>query len=95
MAYRLKKEGKKLVLLKISIDVAEWEDTLFSDMNATDTEHSHGGSLAALRKVKFDAVKRNYVSRNNEDFKYHQAEILVKTTIPKEFIVNLNNPETM
>lgn len=92
MAYRLKQEGKTLVLLKIRIDVAEWEGTLFSNINATDVGHSHGGSLSDLQKIRWSAVKRNYVSREDEDFKYHQAEILVKTAIPKEFIVNLDNP---
>ena len=92
MAYRLKQEGKTLVLLKIRIDVAEWEGTLFSNINATDVGHSHGGSLSDLQKIRWAAVKRNYVSREDEDFKYHQAEILVKTAIPKEFIVNLDNP---
>ena len=92
MAYRLKQEGKTLVLLKIRIDVAEWEGTLFSNINATDGGHSHGGTLSDLQKIRWSAVKRNYVSREDEDFKYHQAEILVKTAIPKEFIVNLDNP---
>lgn len=92
MAYKHKLAGKNLVLLQIKIDVALWEETLFSNMNATDNEHSHGGSLNDLKRIDFAAVKKNYVSRDDEDFKYHQAEILVKTAIPKEFIVNLDNP---
>lgn len=93
MAYRLKIEGKRLVLLKIKIDVAMWNDTLFSNMNATDLRHSHGGSIIDLQNVRFDAVKKSYVSKEDEDFKYHQAEILVKTVVPIEFIVNLDSPE--
>ena len=92
MAYKHKLAGKNLVLLQIKIDVALWEETLFSNMNATDNEHSHGGSLNDLKQIDFAAVKKNYVRRDDEDFKYHQAEILVKTAIPKEFIVNLDNP---
>lgn len=92
MAYKHKLAGKKLVLLMIKIDVALWEDTLFSNMNATDNEHSHGGSLNDLKRIDFAAVKKNFVSRDDSDFKFHQAEILVKTAIPKEFIVNLDNP---
>lgn len=92
MAYKHKLAGKNLVLLQIKIDVALWEETLFSNMNATDNEHSHGGSLNDLKRIDFAAVKKNYVRRDDEDFKYHQAEILVKTAIPKEFIVNLDNP---
>lgn len=93
MAYRHKKDGKRLVLLKIKTDVALWERTLFSDINATDSDHHAGGTLYDLKRVNFVAVKKTYVSRDDNDFKHHQAEILVKTVIPKEFIVNLDNPE--
>lgn len=93
MTYRHKKDGKRLVLLKIKTDVALWENTLFTDINATDNNHSCGGSIEDLKKVNFVAVKKTYVSREDKDFKYHQAEILVKTVIPKEFIINLDNPE--
>lgn len=93
MAYRHKKDGKRLVLLKIKTDVALWERTLFSDINATDSNHHVGGTLYDLKRVNFVAVKKTYVSRDDNDFKHHQAEILVKTVIPKEFIVNLDNPE--
>ena len=92
MSYRLKTEGKRIVLLKIQTDVALWKDTLFSDINAADKNHSHGGSLTDLQKVNFTAVKRNFVRRDDADFKYHQAEVLVKTAIPKELILNLDNP---
>ena len=93
MAYRHKKDGKRLVLLKIKTDVALWERTLFSDINATDSNHHVGGTLYDLKRVNFVAVKKTYVSRDDNDFKHHQAEILVKTVIPKEFIVNLDDPE--
>ena len=93
MAHRHKIAGKRLVLLKIKTDVALWERTLFSDINATDSNHHVGGSLYDLKRVNFVAVKKTYVSRDDNDFKHHQAEILVKTVIPKEFIVNLDNPE--
>ncbi|MBQ7342209.1 MAG: DUF4433 domain-containing protein [Alistipes sp.] len=93
MAYRHKKDGKRLVLLKIKTDVALWENTQFSDINATDGNHFCGKALNDLKRVNFVAVKKTYVSREDKDFKHHQAEILVKTVIPKEFIINLDNPE--
>ena len=92
MAHRHKIAGKRLVLLKIKTDVALWERTLFSDINATDSNHHAGGSLYDLKRVNFVAVKKTYVSRDDNDFKHHQAEILVKTVIPIEYIVNLDNP---
>lgn len=93
MMWRLKQMGYDLVLLKIKVDAAVLRDTLFSDMNATDNQHSHGGSLQDLKKIKFSATKRRYVSRDDADFKYHQAEVMVKTFIPAEYIVNLDYPQ--
>jgi len=92
MIYRLQQTGKQLVLLKIMIEVATLEDTLFSNVNATDSNHSHGGSLSDLQKVNFNAVKRNYVRRDDEDFKLHQAEIMVKTFVPIKYIINIDSP---
>ena len=92
MAYRLQQQGIPLVLLKIDIEVATWKDTKFSNINAADSNHSHGGNISDLRKVDFEAVKRNYVSRDDDDFKTHQAEVMVKTFIPAKYIINLDSP---
>lgn len=92
MQYRHKCNGVRLVLLKIDKEVATWKDTLFSDINATDNNHHCGGSFDDLKKVNFSAVKRSYVSRDDADFKPHQAEILVRTFIPVKYIKNIDNP---
>ena len=65
---------------------------LFSDINAADSSHRHGGSIEDLKRVNFNAVKRNYVSRDDVDFKLHQAEVMVKTFIPVRYILNLDSP---
>lgn len=90
MAYRLKKSGSDIVVLKISRDVALIKDTLYSNMNATDNSHIQGGSLEDLKAVNFEATKMEYVSRDNANFKPHQAEVMVKTFIPIKFILNLD-----
>lgn len=92
MIFKHQQNGIDLVLLKIDIEVATWKDSLFSDINATDNNHHHGGSNSNLRMVNFDAVKRNYVSRDDDDFKPHQAEVMVKTFIPAKYIINLDSP---
>gem|GEM_PF-2162961 len=92
MAYRLQQNGVSLVLLKIDIEVATWKETQFSDINAADSNHNRGGTLSDLRMVDFHAVKRNYVSRSDDDFKPHQAEVMVKTFIPAKYIINLDSP---
>lgn len=89
MAYRLKQSGSNIVILKIKVDVALLKDTLFSDINAADKLHSHGSGLEDLKKVDFNATKRHYVSKNDEDFKSHQAEVMVKTFIPLKYIINI------
>jgi hypothetical protein len=96
MAYRKHKEGADLVLLIIKIDVASFKDTLFSDRNAASNSFSYGGGLDDLRKVNIAATKRNYVSRDEgEIFAQHQAECMVKTFIPIEYIENIDNPQIM
>lgn len=89
MAYRLQQSGSDIKVLRIKIDVALLKDTLFSDINAADKLHTHGGSLEDLKRVNFTATKRHYVSKNEEDFKPHQAEVMVKTFVPLKYIENI------
>lgn len=91
MAYRLQQSGSDIVILKIEVDVALLKGTLFSDINAADKLHTHGGELDDLKRVNFNATKRNYVRKDDDDFKPHQAEVMVKTFIPLRFIVNLKD----
>ncbi|MBQ9435104.1 MAG: DUF4433 domain-containing protein [Bacteroidales bacterium] len=95
MAYRHMQDGANLVLLKISTDVAGLQGTLFSNINATAKGHSVGDSIDDLKRVDFKAVKKHYVSRNDPDFSTHQAECMVKTFVPKEYILNLDSPLNM
>lgn len=87
MQWRLEEEGADIVLLRVKIDVAGLEGTLFSDINATDNSHHHGGSLEDLKRIDIPATQENYVSRESPIFKKHQAEVLVKTFIPLEYII--------
>lgn len=89
MAYRLQQSGSDIITLKIKVDVALLKHTLFSDINAADKLHTHGGCLENLNRVNFNATKRHYISRNDEDFKPHQAEVMIKTFVPLKYIVNI------
>lgn len=89
MAYRLQESGSDIEILRIKIDVALLKGTLFSDINAADNLHTHGGSLQDLMKVNFEATKRHYVSKDDKDFKPHQAEVMVKTFVPLKYIENI------
>jgi len=91
MQYRLKQRGRNLALLEVDIEVAYYENTIFCNINATDSSLSKGTELNDLERIRFSATKRRFVSREDPDFKYHQAEVLVKTWIPLEHITNINN----
>lgn len=86
MKWILEQQGYDMVLLKVKIDVACLEGTLFSDINATDNNHHHGGTLADLQRINIPATQQNFVSRESDIFKQHQAEVMVKTFIPLEYI---------
>lgn len=91
MEHRLKMQGANLVVLRISSEVAKFSETLFSDINAADSNHSHGGQLEDLLKVNIEATKTGIVSRDDIYFKLRQAEVMVKTFIPSDMILNFND----
>ena len=90
MQFRLEQRGRNLVLLKIDVEVAYFENTIFCNINATDSNHKKGQNIEDLERIRFSATKRTFVSREDPDFKHHQAEVLVKTWIPLEHITNIN-----
>ena len=81
------------MLLKFKIEIALYESALFSDRDAALDEHEHGNRYEDLLKVRLDATKRTITDANDPDFAYCQAEIMVKSFIPQEYIVNLYDPE--
>lgn len=89
MSMKLRKQGADIVYLKVALDPVILRDTLFSDMNATDNLHHHGGDISDLKKVRFECTQLNYAE--GLDFKYKQAEVMVKTFIPIKYILNINN----
>jgi hypothetical protein len=95
MVYRLKSTGCDLVLLKIKVDASWSKDTLFSDMNAAASSHHHGPNYEDLLRVDMRAVKRKRIYRDDPDFSKHQAEVMVKTFVPIEYIVNIDSPITL
>lgn len=95
MQFRLQQAGAKLVLLKIKIDVAAFKDTQFSNVNAAANDAQHGVSFEDLERVNIRAVKRTCVSRQEAIFYEHQAECMVKTFIPIEYITNIDHPQRL
>ena len=85
--------GKELVLLRISIDVATFEDTVFTDMEATSPLMSHGASFDDLKKVNLPATQKSDPCMSEKEYLQKQAEVLVKGFIPLKYIQNIKNPE--
>lgn len=95
MAWRVYNDGASLVLLKIKIDVACFLETEFSDRNATDNGESHGPTFEDLRNINISATKERFIRSEDPLFKPHQAECMIKTFLPIEYIENINNPQRM
>lgn len=89
MAYRLKKAGCDVKVLIVKIDAALLKGTLYCDMNAADSGHTAGPRLEDLKRINFAATKKSFITRFSKDFKAHQAEVLVKTFVPLEYILNI------
>ncbi len=85
-------EGRitKPYLLKVSIEVCYFENTKFSNMNAADRRHLNGDSVDFLKALNFDLFQKSYFNLNQIERKQYQAEVLVRTWIPAEFITNIN-----
>lgn len=85
-------EGGDLVMLKISAEVALFENTEFTDIEATTPGMHHGNTFNDLRKVDLRSVNAPYESLNQEEKLKSQAEVLVKGIIPLKYIMNVKNP---
>lgn len=95
MGWRLKmNENRDFVVLKIRKDVAFSKDTLFSDVNAATPEHQHGGGIENLKAVNLDIVNIDYAAMNSKIQEQRTAEVMVRKSIPLEYIINIDNPES-
>ena len=88
MAERLLLEGYDLVMLKVSIKVTGFLQTFYTDRNATEKEVKLGSDFAFVKSI--NEPKGYY-----EPYKLQQSEVLVRTHVPKEFILNLDNLITL
>ncbi|MGL4363546.1 MAG: DarT ssDNA thymidine ADP-ribosyltransferase family protein [Cellulosilyticaceae bacterium] len=82
---------KKPIVLEISLDVCYFQDTRFSNMNATKNGHREGRELEDLKAIHFNTVKQiNYYDLEESHKPYYQAEVLVKTRIPIKYIAKIS-----
>lgn len=90
-----KKAGAELVLLKISLEVATFEDTEFADMEATSPMMKHGSTFEDLRKINLSVTNCENSSLSKIEYLQKQAEILVKEIVPLKYILNIENPDVI
>ena len=92
MIYRLKRCGYNLVLLKIDSRVIS-ESTYISNKNAT----SNGARIVNVLDISdlndfvdFDAINDDgYIEYGTEKYAMHQAELLIKTSVPYKYIIEI------
>lgn len=95
MMFVAKKDGRipNPVILVIDIKAALLKHTLFSNKNATIEREpvNIGSSLEDLKAIHFSSVKRpKHFDLDEDERSYFQAEVMIKTFLPKEYILNLD-----
>lgn len=94
MLFVAKNDGRILQeeWLNIDIKVAYFKNTEFSDKNAaafSSYKPIIGKEVSNLENVHFDILKKRYFDLEEDEKKYYQAEVLVKTWIPIDYITNI------
>lgn len=83
-------ENKELIWLEIDRSIALLEDTLFSDINATDKYVKISSDFNFLKSLNYSIFNKRWNTLNSEEKKEYQAEILVKEFLPIKYITNIN-----
>lgn len=94
MLFVAQNEGRIInpAILTISLEVCYFQETRFSNMNATKTGHKQGKNLEDLQSIHFNTVRQiNHFDLEETEKPYFQAEVLVKTWIPIRYITNIND----
>lgn len=94
MMYVAMKDGRisNPVILEIDPEVIFFEDTWYSDRNATKNGALKGKSYEDFARIHFDALKKEkHFDLPEDEQKFFQAEVLVKNCIPLKYIKNIGN----
>lgn len=88
MKWRLENDGESIFLFEIDPAVLDVPGVLFSNMNANDSCAVVKRGLEGLQQIDLNATQRSYVSRDDPDFKTHQAEVLIPGFVSLRYIRN-------
>lgn len=83
-------DKRELIWLEIDRSVALLEDTLFSNVNATDKYVKISSDFNFLKSLNFRIFNKRWNTLNSQEKKEYQAEILVKEFLPIKYITNIN-----
>ena len=83
------KEGRLIYPMDLRIDpeVLYWQDTKFTDQNATANNMRLGNTAQDFKNIRFDLLKKRW--QNEEEKALFQAEVLVKAFLPIKYIRNI------
>jgi hypothetical protein len=80
------------VILEIDPEVIFWKGTKYADRNATKNGAKVGDTIADFNAIHFKSVKaKKHFDLDDDEQKYYQAEVLVKNSIPLQYIKNIGN----
>jgi len=93
LLYTFKKNGRIKNPISFIVDpsVIYWENTKFSDENATANDAIIGGDLLTFNAIQFEKAMRSYnYIQDGIDLRFFQAEVLVEEHIPIKYIKQIN-----
>lgn len=88
MAYRRKREDH-LCFLVVRPEVATWQGVVFTDTNATKTNHRREEGPTGLAAIRFDYIHSIPIPRDPAWKHYVQAEILLPNAVPFGYIEHI------
>lgn len=93
MLFKAVKDGRvnAPVILEISPEVVFFEQTKFSDQNATKSGVKVSSSFELFNSLKFHLFQKQYFDLSEEDKSCFQAEVLVFKNIPLKYILNISS----
>lgn len=78
------------IVLEIDPEVVYWEDTKYSDRNATRNEVLIGNSYECFDRIHWDSVlQKDHFNLDEQEMPFYQAEVMVKKHIPLHYILNI------
>lgn len=92
MLYSALKDKRILtpIVLKIDPEIIYLKKVKFSNTNATKSNKEIGDTFDYFNNIKFEVIKNDYMTIDDSEKPYYQAEILIYESVPIKYITNIN-----